>query len=160
MEDEIDKKLKDVLNINKKKKIADLKVKVGIYAGRRGPYKLYKVKGGQVIAVKSRKRVKGGATEEEINNLAVENETYKLPDLDDHQFDELDASMMEEERSDKKLLADEGKVSTVEITKKKRAQSDKQKEWMEYVARIAMLPEMAGKSRAFVMKEAARRRKI
>lgn len=166
MEGDIDKKLKEVLKSDKKKKgkkVADLKVKVGIYAGRRGPYKLFKIKDGEVVAVRTRKNIKGGSTEEDISKVEFDDKLYKLPDLDDHLFDEADESMIKEEITDKKIEELEKAPKTVKVVElkpeKKRVQTAKQKEWMDYVARIAMLPEMAGKSRAFVMQEAAKRRK-
>ena len=151
MEGDIDKKLKDVLKKNKK---SDIKVKIGIYAGKRGPYKLYKIKGGSIIAIKSKKGVKGGATEDEFNEIIADDKVYKLSDLDEHEFDELPQTDIDKMGKEVKI------VKTVELKpEKKRVQSAKQKEWLEFVAKVAMLPEMAGKSRSYVMKEASRLRK-
>jgi hypothetical protein len=111
MEGDIDKKLKQVLKPDKKGKkgkkskkvLKEVKVKIGVYAGRRGPYKLYKIKDGQLVAIKTRRRIKGGATEDDVDEVEVDDNTYKLPDLDDHEFNDEDAEMIKEEVDDKKI---------------------------------------------------------
>ena len=155
MEKDIEKKLKDVMKVTKKNKIADLKVKVGVYAGKRGPYKIYKVGAGKLVAIRTKKGMKGGIEPEDVDKVLYEEKVFKLGDLDDHKFDDSDEDI-KEELVDRALLKPKV-VEAVEIKPvKKRVQSAKQKEWMDHVARVSMLPEMKGKSRTFVLQEASK----
>ena len=67
----------------------------------------------------------------------------------------------DEECSDEEIFG--GKVKKVKIApekpKKKKVQSSKQKEWMDYVRKIHNKPEFKDKTWAFAMQEASRRRK-
>lgn len=150
MENDIDKKLKEVMKDTKKKKL-EVKVKVGVFAGRKGPYKLYKTGSGELVAVKCKKHVKGGATAKEINDVGYDEKVYNLPDLIHHQYDDAEED---------ETLANHRVVEAVELKTKKRIQSTKHKKWMDEVKELSKTPEMKGKSWSFVLQEASRKRKL
>lgn len=163
-----------------KKSKLPVKVKIGTYVGRRGKYKIYKISPTKVIAIRSRKKIRGGIEEGDVENVEHDDNTYDLYDLGDmfkekEDSPEVAEEVVKEESSveeastsdeDEKLLAEERGESQVSnepvMVKpiKKRIQSESQRKWMDFVAKVSMLPEMKGKSRAFIMQEASRRRKL
>jgi len=180
MENDIDKKLKIVIKgLGKKKKASKgrfARISIGKYVGKRGSYKFYKVKG-RMVAIRYRKLPKGGdeveqpegdyyvdilpfanadsSEEPEFHPVEDESSSDEYIPPQERKFEEGDSELAPE---DPKFI-EEVKALEIIPQKKKRVPSAKQAKWMAYVAKIAALPEMKNKSRAFVMQEASRKRK-
>lgn len=163
------KKVKKSKKKSKKmKKLKGARVVLGKYIGKRKNYKLYKVSPNLVIAIKSKKSIKGGMADETI----VEAKYEQPEDSDfDNEFAGINEMFAEEAKEhytpgdadivspyEHQSSSDEPvEVKKVEIIsdKPKRKQSEGNKRWLTYVSNVAKIPAMKGKSRSYVMQQAS-----